>query len=291
MGIIFDISILEAVDTASEFFKIIFNDLKSGGVFMTASNIKMIVTDLDSTLLRTDKSISEYTANVFAECRKRGIKVLFATARPIRTVISFLQQIACDAVIYHNGAIVYYGDELIKSINIPISDTRKILFSLTQYFKGIKLSVEIDDLLYANFDVSDFWSYTQAKQTDFTDLPDKNADKIIASINSLDDVKAIEKYLPDYLYIEIADNKLALIMNKQATKLNGIKAVIEKLNIPLNKIIAFGDDYNDIEMIKNCGIGVAVENAIDEVKCVADFISDSNDNDGVAKFIDKFFNF
>jgi Cof subfamily protein (haloacid dehalogenase superfamily) len=256
---------------------------------MIASNIKMIVTDLDRTLLRTDKSISEYTSNIFAKCREKGIKILFATARPIRVTKLFLLQIPCEGVIYHNGAVIYYGDEHLKSISIPISDTRQILFSLAKHISGIKLSVEIDDFLYANFDITEHWDNTFAKQTDFTDLPNKNADKIIASISNLDDIKIIEKYLPDYLYIEMSDNKLGLIMHKQATKLNGLKAVIEKLNLSLKGVIAFGDDYNDIEMIKACGIGVAVENAIDEVKCVADFIAFSNDNDGVARFIENFF--
>ena len=53
------------------------------------------------------------------------------------------------------------------------------------------------------------------------------------------------------------------------------------------KAVAFGDDYNDIEMLRDCGIGVAVANAIPEVKTAADYICDTNDNDGVAKWLEE----
>ncbi len=58
-------------------------------------------------------------------------------------------------------------------------------------------------------------------------------------------------------------------------------------DIGIDSVVAFGDDINDQEMVKNSGIGVAVANAIDEVKAVADYICDSNDNDGVAKWLEK----
>ena len=70
-------------------------------------NIKMIVTDLDGTLLRTDKTISDYMASVFNRCPKAGIKITFATARPVMAVTKWLNiNIKSDACIYHNGAVL-----------------------------------------------------------------------------------------------------------------------------------------------------------------------------------------
>lgn len=248
--------------------------------------IKMIVTDLDRTLLRTDKTISDYTENVLNHCRQKGIKIVFATARPKRTVKHFIEQIPSDALILHNGAAIFAGDKLIKKYGIASQTKNNIMLSISKDYPNASLSVEIDDVLYANFDVSSIWNYTQAIRTDFTDLPDKPADKIIIGVTSMEDVKRYSKYLTDELYIEMNDGKLGLIMHRNATKWRAIQIISHHFKINKNEIAAFGDDYNDIEMLKNCGVGVAVENALDEAKAVSDFVCESNDNDGVARWIE-----
>ena len=75
--------------------------------------------------------------------------------------------------------------------------------------------------------------------------------------------------------------------DKKADKWHGIEALAKHTGIDLSCIAAFGDDYNDIEMLNKCGIGIAVANSIDEAKAVADYICDTNDNDGVAKWLEE----
>lgn len=75
--------------------------------------------------------------------------------------------------------------------------------------------------------------------------------------------------------------------SKNADKVIALRQVIEELNLSLSEAVAFGDDFNDIEMLKACGISVAVNNAIAEAKEAADYICDSNDNDGVARWIER----
>jgi hydroxymethylpyrimidine pyrophosphatase-like HAD family hydrolase len=77
------------------------------------------------------------------------------------------------------------------------------------------------------------------------------------------------------------------IMNKSVTKWNGVKAMLDVCNISASETTYFGDDHDDVEPIRMCGVGVAVSNAIDEVKAVADYIAESNDEDGVARFIER----
>ena len=77
------------------------------------------------------------------------------------------------------------------------------------------------------------------------------------------------------------------IMNKSATKWNGIQSMLNVCECSSDEVAYFGDDYDDIEPIQMCGIGIAVANGIDEVKAIADYITESNDKDGVAKFIEK----
>ena len=77
------------------------------------------------------------------------------------------------------------------------------------------------------------------------------------------------------------------IMNISATKWNGIKQVLARFGISTDEAIYFGDDNDDIEPIKGCGLGIAVSNAIPAVLDAADRIADTNDNDGVARFIEE----
>ena len=263
-------------------------------------NIKMIVTDLDRTLLRTDKTISSYTAEILNLCRERGIKIIFATARPMRTVKHFGVNVTTDALILHNGAVIYAADERLCYYGIAPDIRDKILSSISKDYPTATISVEIDDVLYANFDIAE-WGNTKAVRTTFDiciDLPDKYAEKIIIGVPSLEnagllraltveDMECFSKYITDDLYIEISDGKFALIMHRNATKGAAVKAVADHIGIAMGGIAAFGDDYNDVSMLRECGVGVAVANALDEVKAAADYICDVNNNDGVAKWIEE----
>lgn len=250
---------------------------------MLKDKIKMIVTDLDRTLLRTDKTISDYTAQIFNKCREKNIKIVFATARPKRTVNLFFKKIPADCLTTHNGGVIYIGEEQVCYRGISPDVTKNILKALSHDFPEATLSVEIDDVLYANF-VIEGWEYIRS---DFTDLPNKPAEKILAGLSSDISKESLKKYLPDNLYIETADGTLAMIMNREAAKHKAVEFLADYYNYNLREVLAFGDDYNDVEMLRKCGIGVAVANAIDEAKAAADFICASNDDDGVAKWIEE----
>jgi len=249
-------------------------------------NIKMIITDLDRTLLKTDKTISTYTASVLHRCRKRGIKLVFATARPKRTVAHFLYNTPTDAMILHNGAVIYSGDTLLAHNGIDAIVKDNILQAINRDFPGTTISVEIDNINYANFDMRSEWTYDEGIMSDFSDLPNKPADKIIVGVTSHTDMARFASYLPEDLYIQMCDGKLGLIMHKNATKWAAIQAVSAHFGIPTAEAVAFGDDYNDISMLQNCGVGVAVDNALDEVKDAADCVCGANDRDGVAQWLE-----
>lgn len=257
---------------------------------------KMIVLDLDETLLHTDKTISLFSEEILQKACDRGIKIVFATARPIRATIEYQKQVRCDAVICHNGTVTLSeGKKIGNCQGVPIEDAIKILNTLQKKYPNKKLSIEINDMIYANFDVSVFWGKTDKDRemlktstvhTDFSDLPNFNADKVLVEVDSETEYQEIQDILTPNLYAQLSDGgKLCIIMNKSATKFNAIKQLAVLWNIPISQITAFGDDYNDIEMILNCGVGVAMKNAIAEVLQVADIVTDSNNEDGVAKYI------
>ena len=255
-------------------------------------NIKMIVTDLDGTLLRRDKTISEYTASVFYRCRNAGIKIIFATARPVRAVEKWLNiDILSDACIYHNGAVIKIGDALFQETGIEHDVVNKLLTEATQ-LGNIRIAAEIGDMLYANFDASTIWPGVEYILTDFSELPNatccvcSHADKIIFITTDKSEISKIEELFNENLYWEISENAVLMVMNKRARKRNALKDIANYFGLTLDEVAAFGDDYNDIEVLRDCGIGVAVANAIPEAISVADYICDTNDNDGVAKWLE-----
>ena len=248
-------------------------------------NIKMIVTDLDGTYLRTDKTISEYSRKIITECRNKGLLFIIATARPIRAVKDFLSESDYDGAIFHNGAVVKLGDEPFSGFGIP--NPGKIISILQDAHPGLHVSVEMQDRLYVTFDPGNIWEGIEYTLTDFTDLPFGEADKLLLEAASVEDMKRYEPLLPQDLYIQLSENTVAMIMNKKAEKMRAVKEIAAHYQIDPEEIVAFGDDYNDMEMLQGCGIGVAMENAIDDVKRLADEVCADNDADGVAGWLEQ----
>jgi HAD superfamily hydrolase (TIGR01484 family) len=111
--------------------------------------IKMIVTDLDRTLLRTDKTISDYTAEVLNACRQRGIKVVFATARSLRRVQDFIRGVPINALLAINGAVVYVDSNIIADYPIPTETVNAALHKLNGN-EIKKIAAETDEMAYSN---------------------------------------------------------------------------------------------------------------------------------------------
>lgn len=123
----------------------------------------------------------------------------------------------------------------------------------------------------------------------FPKLPE-NIDiyKILASSDRKELYQQAADVLTDDVYYTIAANELVQIMGVDATKWNGIKKMLSYLGIAPEAAVYFGDDYDDIEPIAKCGIGVAVSNAIPEVLKAADRVTERNDLDGVANYIERY---
>jgi hypothetical protein len=260
--------------------------------------IKMLAIDLDETLLHTDKTISAFTKAVLGKASAAGIKVVIASARPIRAVKQVMVQIQSDAIICHNGAVIIVnGEKAGCSYRVPIKEASQLLLSLQSKYPGKKLSVEIDDMIYANFDGTVFWGKTDkdrqmlresAVQTDFSDLPAIDADKVIVELGSEEEYQEILAQLSPSLYGQLSDGgKLCLIMNRNASKFNAIKRLAAQWGISITDIAAFGDDLNDVEMLMHCGTGVAMKNAIPEAILAANTVTETNNDDGVAKYIES----
>ena len=247
--------------------------------------IKMIVTDLDRSLLNSERQISEYTKRVFQECINIGFIVVFATARPMRATKIFFNSIKPNAIICNSGTIVSINDKQVFESSIGQNHVKEILQKIIENYPQSKLAIESNDEVYTNFNPSIYWGEIAYKTLDIENLPKTNIEKIIVGLESFKNTDDIKKYLHRDLYLEISEGLIGIIMNKNASKWNGIKRLLEYYKIKKDNVIAFGDDYNDLEMVKNCGIGIAMENGINEVKNVAKGICGKNNEDGIAKWI------
>ena len=252
-------------------------------------NIKMIVSDLDGTLLRTDKTISEYTKNIIHHCRNKGIKFAYATARG-GSAERLVSDCLADGKIRMNGAVAKIGDKVIYDRLITYNLTRSFLSACDE--KGMLITAESYGENYSIHYVNKHMHNSRYdKHQILIDVSQHNVDseKIYIVDLTPDDEEFIINNLPNDLYFVMAreGNGFGMIMHKDATKAKAVSALADFWKIKQSEIVAFGDDLNDIDLLSFAGIGVAMENALDKVKGVADYICSSNDDDGVAKWIEE----
>ena len=250
-------------------------------------NISIILSDLDGTLFHNDKSISEYTKETIRRAQAKGILFGICTSRAKVNAIKFLEGIEPDILITNGGGIVYYQDKKIYNCEFSVEEVRKLIAVAFEVFgKDVILSADNEHALYSNSkeELGDkFWT--------FNDFLDFNEPCMKMCIESLDKEK-VEKVasvigLENVDYLPFSDIPWYKLSKKAATKEKAIEELCRHLNITSSKIAAFGDDFNDIGMLKLCGKSIAMENAIEEVKQAADEVCVSNENDGVAKWIEE----
>ncbi|MDE7297700.1 MAG: HAD family hydrolase [Lachnospiraceae bacterium] len=251
-----------------------------------ARKIRMVAADLDGTLLRKDKKISDYTDEVIQRLRADGVIFVAATARPVRAVKEFLPWLQYDAGIFHNGAVVY--DAGVRVGGVGVKNAGELAGRVLADRPDCHAAVEADDVLYANFDAERIWpGAVYVRTEDFSMLRGHSADKMIFEACSMEELEEFRRYLPEELYIQLSENRIAMVMNRKATKTEGLRLLAARHGFSLRETAAFGDDYNDIEMLRECGTGIAVANALEEVRAAADGVCGSNEEDGVARWLEE----
>jgi len=250
--------------------------------------VKLIVTDLDGTFLTDNKQISEYTAEIMNKVKEKGIYTAFAMARPKRSTAKVREMFEPDFIIDNNGATIYFGKICRKSIAIEKEAAREMIkeFQSDGKIKGI--SIETGRGLLTNY-TDNSWDREgwNSNYQDFSKGFDMETPKISFECEDVDIIRKLVERFPDlHMYPNHGEHWIQ-IMDKSSTKLNGIKYICDEMGIGLEEVICFGNDYNDVEMLKFCGVGVAVENALDEAKQAADYVCKSNNEDGVAQWIEE----
>ena len=202
----------------------------------------------------------------------------------MRITLPFCQSVDFDALVVSNGARIVYENKRIEHKIRPQS-AEHILSALMRY-RNMRITLETGDCAYSNKPIAE---YETIVTDDLLGIAAKEgAIKILVHLDDSDTLALAQKELTDDVYYTISHGYLLQIMDKDATKWNGVRAVLDICGCTPDETVYFGDDYDDIQPIKMCGIGVGVSNGIDEAKFAADYIAESNDADGVAKFIEQY---
>lgn len=245
--------------------------------------MKAIITDLDKTLLHTDKTLSAYTVAILQKCRDQDIAVMAATARPQRSMQDYDDLLHFQAITTMNGARIILPDRILEN-GIAHASAKQILSQIIT-IPDVLISLETADGLFANAEIP---KWNAKFFPDFPSLPSHNTlYKILISSKKDIPFEKIGNALTDDTYYTVADGHLVQIMSKKATKWSGIQSMLQFFGISPDDAVYFGDDQDDIQPIQMCGTGVAVSNAIPAVTRAADNITSSNDQDGVARYIEE----
>lgn len=249
--------------------------------------VKMIALDLDDTLLRGDKSISEYTLSVLERCRQKGIKIAIATARSESASKRCIDEINPDIVISSAGSLVRYGEEIVHKCMMSVETSNGIVADIMGAKEFISTSVEAETGFYATWKEASSPDYAHAVCYDFEVPLSEETYKIDAQLSSEAFAKEVAAKYQDCALTGFSGENWYRFASKSSGKMSGIKAIAKFLELDVSEIASFGDDFSDIEMIKHCGHGVAMGNAIAQVKAVARHTCDTNENDGVAKWLEQ----
>jgi Cof subfamily protein (haloacid dehalogenase superfamily) len=247
-----------------------------------------IIMDLDGTLLTDDKNISEYNVSILKECKKAKIKIVFATARSEKACKRITDLINPDILILNDGALITDENKKIIYRKVLSKETTNGIIRNCMNNKNVGvITVETDEHYYVTYEKAFHPDYDHGIYYDFSKELSKESYKISVEIFTEETALDIKnKFNECKLTYNFGENWYRF-SHKDVDKMNAITIIGKDRNILLSDIVAFGDDYNDIEMIKRCGIGVAMENGIKEIKEYAKYVCENNNEDGVGKWIEK----
>jgi len=266
-------------------------------------SLKIAFTDIDGTLLNKERVPSPALKTAVANLTEKNIPFVLISSR-MPSAMYHIQEdlhIKNTPIICYNGGLVLVDNKTIHSTEIHTS-ILEVIADLNSE-KKFHISLYNNDDWYV--EEMDFWAKREENNTKVRPtvqpiegvLKNWKANNIgahkvmcMGPKEELDIVmESLSLAFPDELHLYRSKDTYIEIANKEISKLTGIKTLLANSypDLSLENCIAFGDNYNDIEMLNAVKVGVAVENAKEEVLAIANDITDTNHNDGVAKAIEK----
>jgi Cof subfamily protein (haloacid dehalogenase superfamily) len=262
---------------------------------------QMIVLDLDDTLLQDDHTISDRTKRALMEAQELGVKVVLASGRPTSAMYAIAEELRLkdfgSFILSFNGAKItncQTGEELFSSTLSP--DVVNHLYELSRR-ENVWIHTYVGDQI-----ITEAGNQFTTIEGEITGLEVVEVGSFVGAVSEpvvkvlmLEEpakLAMLEKKLQEELAGQLSvmrSKPFFLEFTEQGvTKGTSLSQLIQKLGIKRDEVIAIGDSYNDLAMIEFAGLGVAMGNAPDDIKEKANFVTDTNMNNGVAKVVEEF---
>lgn len=244
--------------------------------------IGVVALDLDDTLLNADRRVTRNTRQALDDWQATGRRIVVATGRPPRYARAIPEYLHGLPLVCYNGCWIEHRDQVLRKSVISAAATQRLMQEFLDEAPGIWVGVESEDMMYESFKFRP-WRYSAV--CDMRQL-ERPAAKILFRKSHMSErqFQLLNDLLPDEAEILISDMyDLIQIMKKGADKFEGIRWWLHSCRMTSEQLAAVGDDTNDVTMVQHAALGVAMGNAVPEVKAVADFVTLTNDEEGVAK--------
>lgn len=271
---------------------------------MRKINYKLIVSDFDGTLIDDNQNVPEQVKKAISEYINAGGIFAVCTGRMLRSILPQVRKLGLSGLVIANQGSVIADIEsgnLLKCNSIPYVDVAEICSNIKELNQPV--NIYCGDNLYTDIPKNNEYlqlyerivcvsaEYVNGQMSDFVLNKRLNCQKIAILVKRSErDALYLElnKRLGERFDVTCSAKELVEISPKGDTKGEAVKYLCNRFDISLEECIAVGDNLNDISMINTAGVGVAVENADDALKALADFISISNNDGAIAQIIEKY---
>ena len=243
---------------------------------------QVIALDLDGTLLTSAKTVSPRTLSALMRCTENGMQPVIVTGRARTSIPDLLPpEFPVIPWISSHGAEVYLDGKCLASNMIDVPLARRIAEAAQGFAANMKVSTVMDGTWYATLPIG-----IPHMIADLRMAIDRPVPKIVCDLSQLTDVDAFRSLLPGGCRLVIAAH-LGEIVSAGVSKVSALGSLLADWGLTLHDAVAFGDHLPDLDMIAACGLGVAMGNAVPEVKEAADIITSSCDEDGIAEVLER----
>lgn len=258
---------------------------------------RLAALDLDGTLLNDQHIVTNRTCEALQKLSEQGVVVVLISGRMHQAILPISNQIGLEnPIISYNGGMIKYPKtgEVIHHTPIPAAEAR----ALVKYGDQNRLHFNfcLNDQLFIKD--HNHWSELYEERTGVSATAVGNLHELDGQeptkMQILDTPEKINRLLNECkiqfgtrLYVTRTQIEYIEFMNPQVSKGRALQALADQLHIPNNRIVTFGDGYNDESMMKIAGYRIAMGNSVDEIKAIADYTTDTNQNDGVALAVEK----
>lgn len=260
------------------------------------SNIKLIATDIDGTILKYNFEFNKEVKDCIKKLTEDGIKVVLVTGRMHSATTYIAEELGLSSpTISYQGGLIRYGEETLYEKHLDPKIAKEII--KWAHKNDVHLNLYMDDKLYVEKDDTVVRRYTGERSAgyivkSFDELKLEKINKLLAiDFENPERVTEWKDYLSEnYKTVDVVKSMpyFCEIANPEATKYHAVKFLTEYFGLKQEEVMSIGDQNNDINLLKAGGIKVAMGNATEELKSVADYVTDTVNNNGFISAVERF---